>query len=70
MLPICHWERASVAENERKGGKSHRKRKEPHQLRKVHDHWNQLHKTISGQQMLPRATAPMGNVMRPEANIL
>ena len=46
------------------GDKSHRKRKEPHELWKVHYHWNQLRKATSGQQMLPRVTAPMGNTMR------
>ena len=34
----------------------------------THYHWNQCHKTTSGQQMLPKATAAMGIMMRPWAN--
>ena len=37
-------------------------------LEKIYHHWNQFHKTTSGQKMLPRATAPMGNMMGPVAN--
>ena len=37
-------------------------------LERIYHHWNQFHKTTSGQQILPRATAPMGNMMGPGAN--
>ena len=36
---------------------------ERHRSREAHSHSNQSHKTTSGQQMIPRAAADMGNKM-------
>ena len=65
----CHGEPANIVENEPPGDHFFtRTQGATLMLEKIYHHWNQFHKTTSGQQILPRATAPMGNMMGPAAN--
>ena len=75
----CHGEEANIAEDEHLGDHSICLHARGQTLPKTqgatfiskkatHYHWNQYHKTTSGQQMLPRAAAAMGIMMRPWAN--
>ena len=65
----CHGEPANIVENEPPGDHFFTRAQGATLIwEKIYHHWNQFHKTTSGQQMLPRATAPMGNMMGPAAN--
>ena len=65
----CHGEPANLVEKEPPGDHFFtRTQGATFILEKIYHHWNQFHKTTSGQQILPRATAPMGNMMGPVAN--
>ena len=65
----CHGEPANIVENEPPGDHFFtRTQGATLMLEKIYHHWNQFHKTTSGQQMIQKAKVPMGNMMDPGAN--